>query len=76
MTRDQIYKAIEEVAKDKVKYDGPLPEGPIVEQLDSLQLMTLVVAIEDRFKIIIEPEDEEKIETIADLVELIETKVA
>ena len=74
MNREQIYEAITEVARDKVKYDGPLPEGPIVEQLDSLQLMTLVVAIEDRFMIIIDPEDEEKSETIADLVDIIETK--
>jgi acyl carrier protein len=36
--------------------------------------MALVVAVEDEFQIVLEPDDEERIETIDDLVTIIRRK--
>lgn len=39
--------------------------------LDSLQRIALVIEIENRFRICLEPEDEERVATIGDLVRII-----
>lgn len=48
-----------------------LPEGPLDEHLDSVQRLTLVVAIEDHFGICFEPEDDEDARTIDDVVRIV-----
>lgn len=63
-----------EIARLELDWDGELPSGPLANHFDSMQLMTLVVAVEDRFEIILEPEDEEAIETVNDLLEVIRSK--
>jgi acyl carrier protein len=44
-------------------------------QLDSLQLIALVVEVENRFRVCLEPEDEARIATIGDLVEVIRRRL-
>lgn len=45
-----------------------VPAGDLAEALDSVQRLTLVVAIEDHLKISFSPEDDEEIRTFDDLL--------
>lgn len=79
MDRDAILAAIAELARTKLHWSGPVrPEMRLIEdiQLDSIQLMTLAMEVEDRFRICLEEEDEAEIKTVGDLVETVETKLA
>lgn len=49
-----------------------LVRGDIREYLDSIKLFSLVVAVEDHFKICLEPEDDAAITTLEDVVETID----
>jgi acyl carrier protein len=62
------------LAVAELDWEGELPDGAIADHLDSLQRMALVVAVEDEFQIVLEPDDEERIETIDDLVTIIRRK--
>ena len=66
-----IRREIERIAADKLKLEGPLPEGDLGELLDSVQRLTLVVAIEDHFEICFEAEDDEAIHRIEDVVAIV-----
>jgi len=58
-------------AEAKLAKVGPLrPELRLVEdlELDSLDLATLAMEVEEHFGILIDPEDEERIQTLGDLV--------
>jgi acyl carrier protein len=44
--------------------------------LDSLRLLTLVVEVEDRFRICLDEEDEAQIQTVGDLLDAIRRKRA
>jgi acyl carrier protein len=53
-----------------------LNEGDLAEQLDSVQRLTLVVAIEDHFEVCFDPEDEERIRSFDDIVGVIHSKLS
>jgi acyl carrier protein len=46
------------------------------QHLDSLQVLQLVVAIEDHFKICFEPEDDDASTTLAEVVRVVEQRLA
>jgi acyl carrier protein len=46
------------------------------EHLDSLQVLQLVVAIEDHFRICFEPEDDDTAVTLRDVVAIVERRLA
>lgn len=85
MTREEILQSIEEVARTHLvsREAGELerrleggrltPELRLVEDLalDSIQLLTLAVEVENRFRICMDPEDEEGIETVGDLADVV-----
>ena len=76
MTDTEIRQKLLEIAIDeKVISDGALPTGELAATLDSIQRLTLMVAIEDHFQICFEPEEEEALTGIDDLVVLILEKV-
>ena len=75
MTKPEILEVLAELAQTELRYDGPLPEGDIAEQFDSVQRLTFVVAIEDKFRICFEPEDEAGLVTMDDLVRTIADKL-
>jgi acyl carrier protein len=50
---------------------APAPEEPLAERLDSLQLLSLVVAVEDRFRVILGEEDAAATRSLADLARLV-----
>jgi acyl carrier protein len=51
--------------------EPPAPDLPLAGSLDSLQLLTLVVAVEDRFRVVLEEEDAAGTRTLADLARLV-----
>ena len=75
MTNKEITTALASLAKDELGLSKDLKSGDLAAQLDSVARLTLVVAIEDHFKICFDPEDEEAIETVEQLVQLIERKL-
>lgn len=54
------------------------PELRLVDDLalDSIQLLTLAVEVENRFRICMDPEDEEGIESVGDLADVVARKLA
>lgn len=67
---------IAELARQELGHVGDLPEGDMSEWLDSVQKLTLVVALEDTYEIAFDPEDEAGIRTVDDLVALVRTRLA
>ena len=53
-----------------------LNEGDLAEHLDSVQRLTLVVAIEDHVEVCVDPEDEERIRSLDDIVAVIHAKLS
>ena len=72
--RDEIAKTITELVKTELGWVNPIPKGTLADQLDSMQLLSLSVAIEDHYEICFEPEEEEQIQTFQDLISLIVDK--
>jgi acyl carrier protein len=62
-----------QLAREVLELDGPapLPDEPLAGRLDSLQLLTLVVAIEDRFRVILTDDDTVGASTLADVARLV-----
>jgi len=78
MTDAEILSAILEVAREELEWQGEVtPEMRLVEdlRLDSLALLTLAVAIEDRFHIRLD-DVESELETVGDLVAAIRSRHA
>ena len=68
MEAHEVREVVAAIARDEANWKGPLPEGPLDRHLDSIQRLTLVVAIEDRFQICFDPEDDQRIRSVDDLV--------
>ena len=73
---DEIRAVLQKIAKEELRYEGPLPDGDLAEVLDSVQRLTLVVAVEDNFRICLDPEDEQLVRTLEDVVRLVEKKLS
>ncbi|HEX2251671.1 MAG TPA: phosphopantetheine-binding protein [Thermoanaerobaculia bacterium] len=77
--RDEILAGIEAVAREHLGRVEPLtPELRLVEdlELDSIQLLTLAVEVENRFRVCLEPEDEAGIATVGDLAAAVAARLA
>jgi acyl carrier protein len=75
----EIVEGIREVARRHLGWHEPLPPGlRLVEalRLDSLRLLTLVVEIENHFRIRLDEGVEAGIETVEDLVQVVRRKLA
>ena len=69
-----ILEGIATVAREQLHWQGEIdPELRLVETLglDSLRLLTLVIELENHFRICLEEGSEEGVETVADLVGII-----
>jgi acyl carrier protein len=75
MTGREVAVAAEIVrlAGDDLRVDGELPDPdePLAERLDSLRLLALVVAVEDRFHVILTDDDAAQARTLIDLARLV-----
>ena len=79
MTRDEILSSIARVLRAHLDWQGTLvPQLRLIEDLalDSLRRLTLAVEVENLFRVKLEPEDEAGLETVGDLVVLVERKLA
>jgi acyl carrier protein len=71
MSRDEVYRQL--ITLGTAALDrATLPDGPLDEHLDSVQRLTLVVAVEDHFGICFEPEDDEEARTLDDVVRIVQ----
>lgn len=70
-TRSTIAAALHALAQRELGTPLPPPGTPLNEAFDSMALMTLVVAVEDHFEVCLEPEDECRIVTADDLVDVV-----
>ena len=76
MREAAVKAAIEEIARRELHIQGELTGGDLSELLDSIQRLTLVVAIEDHFEVVLEPEEEATITTIDDVARLVAGKLS
>ncbi len=65
---------LEALARRELGLNAGLPDGELAASLDSLQRLALVVAIEDHFRIQFDPDDEETVRTVDDVIRVIERK--
>lgn len=73
---DEISAALRRLLIRELGEGADLPErAPLAEHLDSLQLMTLAVAVEDHFEVCLEPEDEERASTLHALAAVLSEKL-
>jgi acyl carrier protein len=75
MTPETIRQVLSEIAHDQLEWEGQLPDAELTSAFDSMQRLTLVVAVEDHFHICLDAEDEERIHTVDDLVGVIRKKL-
>lgn len=71
MTREAIRERIRELARSELEDDEPVADEDLVAQLDSVQFTTVLVAVEDDFRIRIGEEDELAMRSFEDLVTLV-----
>ena len=79
MSADEILVQVRELPAERLSLDVDLhPESRLIEDLglDSLRLQALAVEVENHYRICLEPEDEESIVTVADLVRTISAKLS
>lgn len=73
-----MFDKVKELIEEKLNLEGVeiTPDSKVKEDLevDSLDLFELVMALEDEFGIEIPTEDLEKIATVGDIIEYIESK--
>ncbi len=79
MKQQSTLESVALVAQRHLGWKGELrPEMHLVEdlELDSLRLLTLAVEVENHFRICLDEDEEAGIETVGDLVRVIEQKTA
>ncbi len=68
-----IAREIVRIAREELRLEGdpPAPDEPLAARLDSLALLGLVVAVEDRFHVALTDDDAASTRTLADLARLV-----
>jgi acyl carrier protein len=68
-----VAREIVRLAREELKLDGdpPAPHESLAGRLDSLALLGLVVAVEDRFHVVLKDDDAAGARTLADLARLV-----
>ena len=70
---DAVAREIVRIAREELRLEGepPPPDEPLAERLDSLALLGLVVAVEDRFHVVLTDDDAAGARTLADLARIV-----
>ncbi len=73
-----VAREILRIACDDLKLEGepPAADEPLGAKLDSLALLGLVVAVEDRFRIVLTDEDAAEARSLADLARIVAARAA
>jgi acyl carrier protein len=68
-----VAREIVRIVRDELKLEGAAPalDAPLAGSLDSLALLALVVAVEDRFRVILSDDDAATSRTLRDLARLV-----
>ena len=67
-----VAREILRVARDELAIDAaPAPDEPLAGRLDSLQLLSLVVAVEDRFHVVLSDDDARGTRTLEERARLV-----
>ncbi|HEX9243305.1 MAG TPA: acyl carrier protein [Anaeromyxobacter sp.] len=68
-----VAREIVRLAREELRLEGepPAPDEPLAGRFDSLALLGLVVAVEDRFLVILKDDDAAGASTLADLARLV-----
>jgi acyl carrier protein len=68
-----VAREILRLARDELELEGdpPAPDEPLAGRLDSLALLALVVAVEDRFHVKLGDDDAAGVRTLADLSRIV-----
>lgn len=75
--RDDVAALREDIlalARQELSLDGPLPED-LSEALDSIQRLSLIVAIEDHYEICFDPDDDAGVVSLDDVARLVHAKL-
>jgi len=78
MTDDTILDGVRDVLRSKLQIERTIdPATDLLRdlELDSIQLLTLVVELENRFRVSFAPGDEQGISTVAQLVQLVSSSL-
>lgn len=79
MAREEILTALKEVLVDKLKVEADTitEDANLFEDLglDSIDLMTVVMAVEERFSIEVSDEELEDVSTLGQAADILSTKV-
>lgn len=79
MAREEILTALKEVLVDKLKVEADTitDDANLFEDLglDSIDLMTVVMAVEEKFNIEVSDEELEDVSTLAQAADILSTKV-
>ncbi len=79
VTEAEILDGVLDVARTHLNWTGPVSRDmPLVEtfNLDSLRQLTLVIEVENRFRVRLDDQDEASLGTVGDLLDVIRRKVA
>jgi acyl carrier protein len=73
----EIAAEIRRLVREELRVEEPFAEGEeLAARLDSLLLLALVTAVEDRFRVILSEEDAAGTRSLADLARLVARKEA
>jgi acyl carrier protein len=74
----RVSDEIVRIAREELRLDGAPPprDAPLAGQLDSLALLSLVVAVEDRFRIVLPDDDAAGARTLEDFARLVAARAA
>ena len=79
MTHDEILAGVREVIRRHLQVSAPVTAETHLSsdlQLDSLKQLTLVVELENHFRVRFDSGDEEGLETVGDVVRLISRRLS
>lgn len=77
MSDTEILEGIAAIAREELGFEGEISsELRLIEdlELDSIRRLTLAVAVENRFRVLLDPEDEAAFVTVGDLVRAVARK--
>jgi acyl carrier protein len=75
---DAVAREILRIAREELELEGEPPGAgePLAARLDSLALLALVVAVEDRFRVILTDDDAAAARSVEDLARIVAARAA
>lgn len=74
---EAVAKEIRRIAREELRLEIPADDKQtLAASLDSLSLLSLVVAVEDRYRVVLAEEDAANTRSLADLAQLVAGRVS